>query len=60
MKYQIFVNRKKSFNLIKDSEFNVFKNVHLFLRALSDIPGVECRKQFRVCHYGGRRDLSFI
>ena len=32
MKYRILVNRKKSFNLIKDFKFNAFKNVHLFTR----------------------------
>jgi len=30
MKYQIFVNWKKSFNWIKYFKFNVSKNVHLF------------------------------
>ena len=38
MKYRIFVNRKKVSIELKFWSLNVFKNV----------PGVECRKQFRV------------
>ena len=43
MKYQIFANRKKVLIELKISSLMSLK-MFTFLRAFSDIPGVECRK----------------
>ena len=55
MKYQIFVNRKKVLIELKISSLMSSK-MFTFLRAFSDIPGVECRKEFQV----SRTSIFFI